>query len=364
MVFAGMISVSAHGEVVTINPDRDSTLFSQSGSIANGMGEYLFVGTTMSGQNRRSLLHFDVGDDIPAGASVTDVTLTLNLSKSRGLPVPVDIHDLLADWGEGNSNAFGNEGGGTTAQSGDATWTHRFFNTETWSTPGGDFASTVLASSDVTTSASSQQFNTPGLVNSVQSWVDDPGSNFGWMLISPDTEIGNALRFDSTQSNISANRPILTIEYEIVTDPKDLNGDMVFNAADVNALYMAINTMSGDLLFDLNSDNQINESDLDFLIVELAETAFGDATLDQVVNLEDLAKLATNFGQSVNDWGAGDFNNDGIVNLEDLARLATNFGFDNRGSDASAISVPTPNTLVLLLVGFIGYRKRQCSSFL
>lgn len=59
----------------------------------------------------------------------------------------------------------------------------------------------------------------------------------------------------------------------------------------------------------------------------------GDANYDGLVNLEDLAKLATNFGNSsLADplldvrWLHGDFTGDGVVDLADLARLATFFG--------------------------------------
>lgn len=51
----------------------------------------------------------------------------------------------------------------------------------------------------------------------------------------------------------------------------------------------------------------------------------GDATFDDVIDLADLAKLATFFGVNGN-WEEGDFTDDNIVDLADLAKLATNFG--------------------------------------
>jgi plastocyanin len=53
---------------------------------------------------------------------------------------------------------------------------------------------------------------------------------------------------------------------------------------------------------------------------------FGDANLDERVNLTDFNILAANFGQSGRVWEQGDFNEDGTVNLNDFNLLAANFG--------------------------------------
>lgn len=73
----------------------------------------------------------------------------------------------------------------------------------------------------------------------------------------------------------------------------------------------------------------------------------GDATNDNIVNLSDLAKLATNFGMSNVDgipmtWSDGDFNGDGVVDLVDLAKLAANF---NRSAPLSIVAVDEDDTL-------------------
>ena len=50
----------------------------------------------------------------------------------------IELHKLLADWGEGTSQATGEEGQGAPATPNDATWRHRFFDTIFWTNEGGD----------------------------------------------------------------------------------------------------------------------------------------------------------------------------------------------------------------------------------
>ena len=44
----------------------------------------------------------------------------------------------------------------------------------------------------------------------VQSWLDDPASNFGWLVLGDESEISTAKRFDTRES---ASPPVLTIIY-------------------------------------------------------------------------------------------------------------------------------------------------------
>lgn len=136
----------------------------------------------------------------------------------------------------------------------------------------------------------------------------------------------------------------------------DFDVDFELDAEDIDLLAETIRGLIDDAVFDLNHDLMVDEADLEVLIEQVLATAFGDATLDGVVNLEDLALLATHFGESGKGWGDGDFNADGLVNLEDLALLATDFGFDRNAVAMEALSalgatIPEPGMFGLLGVG-------------
>jgi len=133
--------------------------------------------------------------------------------QTRGGAETIRLHRLLADWGEGASNASGPEGNGASSSSGDATWVHRFFNSDSWSTPGGDSSSTVSGSASVAGPGSYTWDSTSQLVTDVQGWVDDPSSNFGWIVIGDEGANQTVKKFGSRENGTSANRPVLTVTY-------------------------------------------------------------------------------------------------------------------------------------------------------
>ena len=124
---------------VTLFPSQDTSLFEEpGGTLANGAGEYLFVGSTAPRNNdlvRRGLISFDLTEHIPPGSSINSVSLTLNMSKTITGDQPVSLHFVLNEWGEGTSDAPGEEGRGTIPSPGDATWIHRQFPSENWDSP-------------------------------------------------------------------------------------------------------------------------------------------------------------------------------------------------------------------------------------
>ncbi len=203
---------------VTIGASKDNTLFqSAAGSLSNGAGQYFFVGRTAqpSDSLRRGVLAFDIAGNVPAGATIISVSLRLHMSKTVAGPETVVLRRLLGNWGEGTSDANGQEGPGTTAATNDATWLHRFYSTSTWNSPGGDFVQTISAGASVVGNGFYTWGSTAPMVADVQGWLNTPASNFGWIVLGDESFASTAKRFDTKESLTAANRPTLTIDYTI-----------------------------------------------------------------------------------------------------------------------------------------------------
>ncbi|MBC6949207.1 T9SS C-terminal target domain-containing protein [candidate division KSB1 bacterium] len=221
----GFIFISSlHAQIeVKITASKDNTLYENaSGSFSNGSGAYFFAGQNNHGEVRRGLVAFDVAGNIPAGALIQSATLRLNLSRALSGVYSVALHRVLADWGEGTSVAFGEEGGGGTATTGDATWIHTFFNTQLWTNAGGDFAAAASAAQTIAGDLGFYDWgSTPEMVADVQAWLDTPGENFGWLLLGNEATNASAKRFDSREHSVVENRPVLTIVYTTATSVLD-----------------------------------------------------------------------------------------------------------------------------------------------
>ena len=205
-------------EDITITATRDTTIFSSPTNFSNGSGDYFFAGKVEDageGTLRRALVFFDIAGHIPAGSTILSATLTVNLSRTpdENVEHTVSLHPILADWGEGNSHASDNEGMGTMAGSGDATWTHSFFSTMEWTKSGGDFSESASASRRFGIKRSYSWNSTPAMVADVQGWLDNRDNNFGWLLKGDESETGSAKRFDSKDNNEGGQKPTLTVEF-------------------------------------------------------------------------------------------------------------------------------------------------------
>ncbi len=255
--------VAADSLVVTTVDDN--TLIQTTGSPVSQGASYNFyagrVGTNGEGTLRRGAIKFSL-TAIPAGSTIQSVTLELYCSNAgSSTSFPIVLKRMTASWGEGSSFAFG--GGGAPAESGDATWTHRFYPNVFWTTPGGDFVATASATKNVTTAGWYTWASTSQLVADVQGWVNAPASNFGWLVQGNETTLKSVKRFDTHEAQ-PATQPKLTITY---TPPApvlgDLTNDMKVNGADLAVLLGAWGAAGPA---DLNGSGVVDGADLGILL--------------------------------------------------------------------------------------------------
>ncbi len=208
---ASCVIVRLSAATVVLAPVKDNTIYSPgTPALSNGIGDSLFAGRTGQGRTVRTLVAFSLAGRIPAGAKVDSVALTLRVNTPHSANAQtVAVHRLLADWGEGLSAAPRGEGGGAAATTGDTTWLARFFNTSAWTTAGGDFAPTASSTQLATGSGVDVVWSTPALAADVQAWLDQPASDFGWILIAQN-EATAAVRFSSREG---APIPSLVVNY-------------------------------------------------------------------------------------------------------------------------------------------------------
>ena len=223
----GAPSASLNGEhdgdaccSVLLSPSKDNTLYEDpNGTLSNGAGGHFFAGRTNGGSIRRGVIAFDIEGSIPEGSTTTSVKLTLHMSRTLAGWQAVGLHRLESDWGEGSSNAGGNEGSGASAQPGDATWIHTTFDSALWNAQGGDFSATATASATVGGIGDYTWGSNAQMVADVQAWLDDPSTNFGWLLKGNEDMQPTAKRFDSRQNGTAGNRPELLVEYNTALSP-------------------------------------------------------------------------------------------------------------------------------------------------
>src|SRR5207237_1520208 len=98
----------------------------------------------------------------------------------------------------------------------DATWRQRFFDTIFWTMQGGDFSATVSASQSVGP-VGQYTWSSAQMIADVQSWINNPASNFGWLVLGDESTAATAKRFDTRES---ASPPVLFIEYRVRPTPR------------------------------------------------------------------------------------------------------------------------------------------------
>jgi glycosidase len=186
--------------------------------------------------------------------------------------------------------------------------------------------------------------------------------------LNADGRIDNRDLFALRDRYVNINAPVEVINEARALELRrgNLNGDGVTNAADIDHLYQSFG--STDWLYDLDVDETgADQQDVDVLVRRIFLTEYGDANLDQRVNLTDFNALASNFGATGAGWARGDFTGDARVNLQDFNVLAGQFGFSAAGPALTpqdwaglAASVPEPgSTSCALLLTAASLLKRN-----
>jgi hypothetical protein len=158
----------------------------------------------------------------------------------------------------------------------------------------------------------------------------------------------------------------ITIDY-FVPGVCDFDSDNDCDIDDLN-LMLGVGPIAGGIpstgneIYDLNGDNSIDLLDRDaWLATAATENGFGspyklgDANLDGTVDGADfIAWNANKFGSSLQ-WDFGDYNGDGTVDGGDFIAWNANKFTSSDGVS----SVPEPTSLLVVLLGLIGFARMR-----
>jgi hypothetical protein len=279
--FATAPAAFAQVTFVTLPASADNTMYEPEFSFdqfASGAGENIFAGRTRQGKLRRALLRFDIASAVPAGATIESVQLRLTCNRNSGGLANYQLHALTRAWGEGTSDAGDPGGLGAPADIGDATWTHALYDTQLWTTPGGDFVAAPSLTLGIGPVGNYEFPSTPWAVADVQSWLNTPATNFGWLLKSEVETVAGARRFASREDIQVAERPALVVGYTVgnTCDTIDFNGDgLLPDTGDIDDFLSVFSGgpcstgMCGDL--DFNNDGLFPDTaDIDALLSQFS----------------------------------------------------------------------------------------------
>ena len=220
-----MLTAPLSATTVLIDASKDNTLYeSPMGLLSNGSGNHLFIGRTSGQEKRRALLAFNNLSAIPAEATITSVKLHIYVNKEKSAMTTVNLARVTQDWGEGESQAADEEGKGGDPVSGDATWIHAKNPEVTWNNPGGDFSEVASATLQIDATGTYTFGSTPQMIADVEDWLDNPGNNFGWILIAGENG-QTSKRLHSRDNSEADSRPMLEVTYSLDGDDTPLVND-------------------------------------------------------------------------------------------------------------------------------------------
>jgi hypothetical protein len=141
----------------------------------------------------------------------------------------------------------------------------------------------------------------------------------------------------------------------------DFNNNGVLDADDIDFLSDVARQGTNDPVYDLNSDQLVDQIDRTVWVESLRETYFGDANLDGEFNSGDLVAVfqAAEYEDEMDlnsGWASGDWNGDGDFTSRDLVLAFQAGGYE---SGPRVALVPEPSAWLLLGIAIMLSRCRM-----
>ncbi|MDB6055125.1 MAG: hypothetical protein JWN25_2648 [Verrucomicrobiales bacterium] len=193
--FAAMGS-QARGATTNLTPVADTFMRDSAPDMNFGGNSPLLVGIAkdFGPPQNRVLMKFDL-TQLPTNAIITNVTLTIIVTRSNTEESYFDLNRMLVEWDEFES-----------------TWNNRFA-TIPWSEGGCQRGNDFVSQPSATAFIDERTFASKGMISDVQSWLSEPAKNFGWILLATDDLIGTGKQVGSRED--FDNTPVLTVEYTL-----------------------------------------------------------------------------------------------------------------------------------------------------
>ena len=257
---------SARALTANLFPVADATLRNNDPDSPVGDANPLLVGVSKSPftVTNRMLLKFDFSG-IPTNATVTGVTLTLTIFRSNTGPANGDLNRLLVDWNEY-----------------EVTWNDRKASTP-WHAGGAESGTEFVPAASVTTQIDETIFSSPGMVADVQLWVDNPGTNYGWIMMATGEPEGTGKQIGSRESDYS---PILVVDYTL--SPPAASPVLFGMAASESAFHFSLNTQS-NLSYSIEFRDSLGDGDWNLLTNIPAQPA------DAIITVTNPVSSATRY---------------------------------------------------------------------
>lgn len=213
-----------------------------------------------SGQDVQTLLRFDnifgVGvGQIPSNATIQSALLTVNVIN---LGDPLELHRMLGSWND----------------------------TDTWtSLTAGVSADGIeaVATADVTTGSVPTGSVTIDVLSSLQSWLANPGTNFGWAMLPTGT---NGVDFNSSEG---ATPPKLEVQFSTTVVPPTSFYESFENGLSADWTVTSVDPEARVQIRDLNGESLIAlQPSIDFTAGGNSNSLTFDSTRASGDNVKDL----------------------------------------------------------------------------